>query len=263
MLKTKSVFRIVILLSLLGFYNLSRAQNVDQETNALIENYKKQAADFKQQNNATQQAGFLNKIAYLYWENSMYNEAAQYFKESLELNKQTNNVNGIKSILYNIGLIYSDLEDYNSAKMHTATHLLHQALREVLGEETRQMGSSISPDGFRFDFSYPSKLTSEQIEEIEGIVNKKIKQALDVRKQEMEYSKALQSEALSFFKEKYPEKVNVFLIGDFSFSPAQIFSREICAGPHVKNTSELKKFIIKKEESSSAGVRRIRAVLEK
>ncbi|OFX85283.1 MAG: hypothetical protein A2W99_15060 [Bacteroidetes bacterium GWF2_33_16] len=115
MLKTNFVFRIVIILFFLGYSNLSKAQDISQETNALIENYKKQAEDFKLQNNATQQASYLNKIAYLYWESGVYKEAAQYFKESLELNKQSNNLNGIKSILFNIGLIYTDMEDYKKA----------------------------------------------------------------------------------------------------------------------------------------------------
>jgi len=113
--KTYFVFRLALVLFLLGFSNLLRAQNVDQETSAIIEGYKSQAEEYKQNNNPIQQASFLNKIAYLYWENEAYSQAAQYFKESLELNKQSNNLNGVKSILYNIGLIYSDMEDYKKA----------------------------------------------------------------------------------------------------------------------------------------------------
>jgi serine phosphatase RsbU (regulator of sigma subunit) len=109
------VFWVIAIFSHLVFSNLLRAQNINQETLAIIEDYKKQADDYKQQNNTIQQAGFLNKIAYLYWENGDHNNAIQYFSQSLTLNKQNNNLNGVKSILFNIGLIYSDIEDYKKA----------------------------------------------------------------------------------------------------------------------------------------------------
>jgi len=144
--------------------------------------------------------------------------------------------------------------DYNATRLHTATHLLQSALREVLGESVRQMGSDINSFRLRFDFSFPRKLTNEELQKIEGIVNQKIKEDLEVKREEISYEKAIKSGALSFFKEKYPPKVSVYSIGDFS--------KEICAGPHVKKTSELKKFKIIKEESSGANIRRIRAVLE-
>ena len=142
---------------------------------------------------------------------------------------------------------------YQSAKLHTATHLLHQALRDVLGNQVKQMGSDITLDRLRFDFSYPSQMTEEEIRKVEEIVNQKIKEDIDVKKTETSLKEALQSGALAFFKEKYPGKVTVYSIGTFS--------KEICAGPHVKNTSELNQFKIIKEKSSGAGVRRIRAVL--
>ena len=142
----------------------------------------------------------------------------------------------------------------DSAKLHTATHLLHQALREVLGPGVKQMGSDVTPERLRFDFAHPVKMTPEEIKRVEEIVNEKIKEDLEVKKEEMPYEKAVESGALAFFKQKYPPIVNVFSVGDFS--------KEICAGPHVVRTSELGKFKILKEESSSAGVRRIRAVLE-
>ncbi len=141
-----------------------------------------------------------------------------------------------------------------SAKLHTATHLLHSALRKVLGQHVRQMGSDINPQRLRFDFSHPAKMTEEEIKKVEEIVNQKIKEDLEVKKEEMEYGEALKSGALAFFKEKYPERVTVYSVGDFS--------REVCAGPHVKRTSELGHFKIVKEESAGAGVRRIRAILE-
>lgn len=142
---------------------------------------------------------------------------------------------------------------YQAIKLHTATHLLHQALRTVLGNHVKQMGSDITHERLRFDFSHSEKMTTNEIKKVEDLVNQKIKQDLEVKKQEMNYSDAIKSGALAFFKEKYPEKVSVYSTGDFS--------KEICAGPHVKKTSELGSFKIIKEESVGAGVRRIKAVI--
>jgi alanyl-tRNA synthetase len=139
-------------------------------------------------------------------------------------------------------------------RLHTATHLLQAALRRVLGEHVKQMGSDITPERLRFDFSHPKKLTKEEIKKVEDLVNQKIKEDLEVKKEEMSLKEALKSGALAFFKEKYPEKVTVYSIGDFS--------KEICAGPHVKRTSELGHFKIEKEESAGSGIRRIRAILK-
>jgi alanyl-tRNA synthetase len=144
---------------------------------------------------------------------------------------------------------------YDAVKLHTATHLLHQALRKVLGDSVRQMGSDINSERLRFDFSHSQKLMPEELKETEEIVNEKISEDLEVKMEEMEYREAVKEGALAFFKQKYPKTVSVYSIGKFS--------KEICAGPHVKRTSELGKFKIKKEESSSAGVRRIKAVLLK
>ncbi len=140
-----------------------------------------------------------------------------------------------------------------AAKFHTATHLLHAALRSVLGSHVRQMGSDINPTRLRFDFFHPQKLTPDQIKKVETLVNQKIKEDLEVKKREMKYEEALKSGALAFFRDKYPEDVTVYAVDDFS--------KEICAGPHAKRTSELGHFKIVKEESSGAGVRRIRAIL--
>jgi len=146
------------------------------------------------------------------------------------------------------------MADYQAVKLHTATHLLHQALREVLGRHIRQMGSDITSLRLRFDFSHSQKMAEEEIKKVEDSVNQKIKEDLDVKKEEMKYEEALKSGVLAFFKEKYPEKVKVYSVGDFS--------KEICAGPHVKRTSEIGRFKIVKEESSGAGIRRIRAILK-
>ena len=141
-----------------------------------------------------------------------------------------------------------------SPKLHTATHLLHSALRQVLGEHVKQMGSDITLERLRFDFSFDIKMTQEEIKKVEDLVNQKIKQDLVVKKEEMSYQEALKSGALAFFRERYPKKVSVYSIGDFS--------KEICAGPHAAKTGNLGRFKIVKEQSSSAGVRRIKAILE-
>ena len=137
---------------------------------------------------------------------------------------------------------------------HTATHLLHQALRTVLGDHVKQSGSNITEERLRFDFTHPQKMTKEEIQEVEDLVNEQIKRDLPVTCEEMSYEEAKKSGAIGLFTDKYGDKVKVYTIGDFS--------KEICGGPHVSHTGELGHFKIKKEESSSAGVRRIKAVLE-
>jgi len=137
---------------------------------------------------------------------------------------------------------------------HTATHLLHKALQIVLGEHAKQSGSNITVERLRFDFSHPEKMTKEQLKQVEDIVNEQIARDLTVTCEEMTLEEAKDSGAMGLFENKYGEKVKVYTIGDFS--------KEICGGPHVTHTGELGHFRIKKEESSSAGVRRIKAVLE-
>jgi len=139
-------------------------------------------------------------------------------------------------------------------KLHTATHMLLAALREVLSEDIRQKGSNITPERLRLDFNFERKLTNQEIKKVENLMNKKIKQCLKVKKEDMSLKKALSSKANAEFNAKYPDIVSVYTIGNFS--------KEICTGPHVQNTKELGKFKIIKEESSSAGVRRVKAVLE-
>ncbi|MGA2666854.1 MAG: alanine--tRNA ligase [Patescibacteria group bacterium] len=139
-------------------------------------------------------------------------------------------------------------------KFHTATHLLLASLREILGKNVNQKGVNINSERIRFDFNWPQKLTDGQIKQIEDWVNDKISQNLDVKMEEMSFPEALQSGATSIPGFKYPEIVKVFSIGTIS--------KEICGGPHVKSTGEIGKFKIIKEESSSSGVRRIRATIE-
>ena len=138
-------------------------------------------------------------------------------------------------------------------KYHTATHLLNAALKQVIGKDAHQRGSNITVDRMRFDFNCDHKLTDEEKKQVEDLVNKWIQQGLPVTKEEMKKEDAIKSGAECMFIEKYPDIVTVYTIGDVS--------KELCGGPHVKNTSELGKFKIKKEESSSSGVRRIKAVL--
>ena len=139
-------------------------------------------------------------------------------------------------------------------KYHTATHLLNAALKVVLGSDVHQKGSNITDERMRFDFSCDHKLTDEEKKAAEDLVNKWISEAIPVTKKEMSKEEAIKSGAECMFIEKYPDVVTVYSIGDVS--------HELCGGPHVKNTSELGHFKIKKEEASSAGVRRIKAILE-
>jgi len=138
-------------------------------------------------------------------------------------------------------------------KYHTATHLLHKALQIVLGEHAKQSGSNITDERLRFDFSHPEKMTKEQIAEVEQIVNEQIARDLVVTCEEMTLEEAKEQGAMGLFENKYGEKVKVYTIGDFS--------KEICGGPHVERTGNMGTFKIKKEESSSSGIRRIKAVL--
>ena len=171
------------------------------------------------------------------------------FQEEFERHKEISRAGAEKKF----GGIGKDAT-FEATKLHTATHLLHAALREILGKSVKQMGSDITPQRLRFDFSFPRKLTEKELKRVEDLVNQKIREDLKVKKEKMPLKKALKEGALAFFKEKYPEIVTVYSIGDFS--------KEICAGPHVEKTSQLGQFKIVKEESCGAGVRRIRAVLK-
>ncbi len=141
-----------------------------------------------------------------------------------------------------------------STRYHTATHLLHKALRIVLGDHVAQKGSNITAERVRFDFSHPSPMTKEEIARVEQIVNEQIQRDLPVTMEMMPLEDAKKAGAIALFGEKYEPIVKVYTIGDFS--------KEVCGGPHVTHTGELGKFKIIKEQSSSAGVRRIYAVLE-
>ena len=139
--------------------------------------------------------------------------------------------------------------------LHTATHLLHASLRKVLGTHVGQKGSNITAERLRFDFTHPEPMTKEQIQMVEDLVNDAINRDLKVTVETMSLDEARASGAIAFFDSKYGEKVTVYTIGDFS--------KEVCGGPHVTHTGDMGHFRILKEQSSSAGIRRIKAVLEK
>jgi alanyl-tRNA synthetase len=154
------------------------------------------------------------------------------------------------------GMFKSGLADMSeqTTKLHTATHLLNEALRRVVDKKIKQRGSNITPERLRFDFNFDRKLTPEEIKKVEDEVNKIIRQKLKVERLEMTVDEAKNMGAQALFTEKYGGRVSVYKIDDFSI--------EVCTGPHVKNTSELGIFKIIKEEAVSAGVRRIKAILE-
>lgn len=162
------------------------------------------------------------------------------------------------------GVFKGGLADHSeqAKKYHTATHLLHAALRQILGARVYQKGSNITSERLRFDFSYAENLSSDQLRQIEDLVNEKIKQGLPVFFKEMELEKAKKAGALGLFENKYNERVKVYFIGPPTGSGEASFSIEICGGPHVNNTAELGVFKIVKLESIGQGVKRIKAVLE-
>ena len=190
------------------------------------------------------------------YEEQIKNKVQEFFKIHQEVSKK-----GATKKFGGHGIDVSkveagDEEEIIKTKLHSATHLLHQALIDVLGDEVKQMGSDINSQRTRFDFSYSGKITDEEIKKVEEIVNAKIKQALPIFFKEMPKEEALKINAKAFFKEKYPDIVKVYFIGQDEDSA---YSKEFCGGPHVKNTSEIGNFKIIKVESIGEGVKRIRA----
>ncbi|MFA6486391.1 MAG: alanine--tRNA ligase-related protein, partial [Candidatus Magasanikbacteria bacterium] len=154
-----------------------------------------------------------------------------------------------------------------SVKYHTATHLLHAALRSVLGDHVQQRGSNINAERLRFDFSHPEKMTDEQKKRVEELVNNAIIHDYPITFAEMSVVDAKTLGAMGLFEDKYGTKVKVYSVGDPLIIPSATnnsltFSKEICGGPHIERTGLLGKFRIIKEEAVSAGVRRIKAVLQ-
>src|SRR5437588_7804312 len=140
-----------------------------------------------------------------------------------------------------------------TTQLHTATHLLHQALRDVLGAHVRQMGSNITPERLRFDFSHPKKLTPEEMRRVEEIVNRQIERDLQTTMEVMPLQQALDQGALAFFGERYGDLVKVYEIGDYSM--------EVCGGPHVQHTGGMGRFHITRAENIGQGIQRVRADL--
>ncbi|EKE20196.1 MAG: hypothetical protein ACD_8C00043G0002 [uncultured bacterium] len=159
------------------------------------------------------------------------------------------------------GMFKGGLQDSGeeTAKLHTAAHLLLASLRQVLGNHVFQKGSNITPERLRLDFSHPEKVEPSQLKEVENLVNAAIEAKLEVVKEEMTLERAKEIGAMGVFEAKYGEMVSVYSVVD---DKGEVVSREICGGPHAKNTAELGHFKIAKEEASSSGVRRIKAVLE-
>lgn len=180
-------------------------------------------------------------------------ELTRDFNQALKKHQET-------SRTASAGKFAGGLADHSeeTTKLHTAAHLLLEALRRVLGDHVMQRGSNITAERLRFDFSHPEKLTPDQLKELEELVNQQIEKGLPVDFAEMTLKEAKDFGAVGVFGDKYGEKVRVYTIGKGD----DIFSREICGGPHVNNLNSLGRFKIKKEQSSSAGVRRIKAVLE-
>ena len=180
------------------------------------------------------------------------NEYNQEFRKHQDLSKTAS-----------AGKFKGGLADQSEAttKLHTVCHLLLASLQKVLGSQVNQRGSNITAERLRFDFSYSEKMTDEQKKQVEDLVNGAIAKKYDVKCEEMTIEEAQNYGANGVFTSKYGDKVKVYSIGDFSQNPPEIFSKEICGGPHVKNIGELGVFKIQKEESSSFGVRRIKAIL--
>lgn len=154
------------------------------------------------------------------------------------------------------GMFFGGLADHSRevVNLHTATHLLHESLRRVLGPHVQQRGSNITGERLRFDFSHPEKLSAAEMGQVEELVRLQIARDLPVVRSEVSYAEAVAAGALAFFGERYPERVSVYSMGEFS--------REICAGPHARSTGQLGDFRLTRQESCGAGLRRLYATLK-
>jgi alanyl-tRNA synthetase len=154
------------------------------------------------------------------------------------------------------GMFKGGLADHSDTviKYHTATHLLHAALRQILGDHVQQKGSNITGQRLRFDFTHTDKLTDQQIQAVETLINQQVTQDLPVSFAIMPYQQAINAGALAFFGEKYPEQVKVYTIGD---PDADWFSQELCGGPHVDHTGQIGQLEVFKQKALGAGTRRV------
>ena len=174
---------------------------------------------------------------------------AQGFEVEFEKHQELSRVGAEKKFKGGLGEV-----NEQTIKYHTTTHLLNESLRRIISPDIKQRGSNITPERLRFDFNFDRKLTSEEVKRVEEEVNRVIRLGLVIRREEMDLEKAMKSGAQAEFGVKYPPRVSVYFIGDYS--------KEVCGGPHVENTLQIGKFKIVKEESVAAGVRRIKAVVE-
>src|SRR3989344_6093686 len=174
---------------------------------------------------------------------------AQGFNKEYELHQDVSRIGSEKKFKGGLGEI-----SYVTTRLHTATHLLNQALRNVIDPSIKQKASNITPERLRFDFNYDKKLTDKQLKDVEDEVNKVINLGLNIERKEINLDEAKRLGAQALFVDKYAKKVSVYIVGDYS--------KEVCAGPHVNNTIEIGKFKILKEEAVAAGIRRIKAIVE-
>ncbi len=229
-------------------------KEIEQEENKFRSTLEKGLREFAKQKNIDGKIAFTLFSTYGF-PLEMTEELAR--ENNIQINKQEFEAEFKKhqdlSRTASAGMFKGGLADdkQNTKCHHTAAHLMLQALRIVLGEHVEQRGSNINEDRMRFDFTHPEKMTPEQIQKVEDIVNEQINKKMPVSYQEMSVAEAKEYGAIGIFEHKYGDKVKVYTMGDFS--------KEICGGPHVDNTAELGSFKIIKEESSSAGVRRIKA----
>lgn len=229
-------------------------KEIEQEENKFRSTLEKGLREFAKQKNIDGKIAFTLFSTYGF-PLEMTEELAR--ENNIQINKQEFEAEFKKhqdlSRTASAGMFKGGLADdkQNTKCHHTAAHLMLQALRMVLGEHVEQRGSNINEDRMRFDFTHPEKMTPEQIQKVEDIVNEQINKKMPVSYQEMSVAEAKEYGAIGIFEHKYGDKVKVYTMGDFS--------KEICGGPHVDNTAELGSFKIIKEESSSAGVRRIKA----
>ena len=177
------------------------------------------------------------------------------FEEAFKEHQQKSRDNSGAMFKGGVGQAESAEDKIILAKLHSATHLLHAALRQVIGSGAEQRGSNITPERLRFDFVCDHKMTEEELKKVEELVNEAIKADVPITCEEMSLEEAKKSGAIGIFESKYKDKVKVYTMGKFS--------KEICGGPHANRTGELGVFKIQKEESSSAGIRRIKAILTK
>lgn len=240
---------------------------LDENTNFIIEQLEKEELKFritleKGLREFDKQSTIDGKIAFVLFSTygfplEMTEELAQ--EKGIKINKEEFSKEFAKhqelSRTASAGMFKGGLADdsQNTKRHHTAAHLMLEALRQVLGDHVEQKGSNINENRIRFDFSHGEKMTDEQKKKVEDIVNEQIQKKLPIHFEEMTVPEAKKIGATGVFEHKYGDKVKVYFMGDFS--------KEICGGPHVDNTGELGHFKITKEESSSSGVRRIKATL--